>query len=132
VTDHLSYFADVMPTLAEASGARLPEGLDGISFLPTLLGRGEQRRHEFLYWEYGGQVAVRKGDWKAYKSGKQPWRLFNVKADTLEERDLAKERPDVLEEMVAYARSAHVPATPGGWIDRARAFTRPRKKPRKR
>ncbi|MHC4252098.1 MAG: arylsulfatase [Planctomycetota bacterium] len=131
VTDHLSYFADVMPTLAGAAGAKLPPGLDGISFLPTLLGKGGQKRHEFLYWEYGGQVAVRKGNWKAYKSRKDPWRLYDLDSDSLEEADLASKHPEVLREMTAYAKSAHVPARPGGWVDQSQRFTRPRRKPRK-
>lgn len=132
VTDHLCYFADVMPTLAEAAGAKLPAGLDGISFLPTLLGKGEQKRHEFLYWEYLGQVAVRRNNWKAYMSRKQRWQLFNLDADSLEEKDLASEHPEILMEMIDYAKSAHVPARCGGWIDRSQQFVRPKGKPKRK
>ena len=69
-SDLPSAFWDVMPTLAEAAGCEVPEGIDGISFMPALLGRDDQREHEFLYWEftgYGGQQALRMGDWKAVR-----------------------------------------------------------------
>jgi len=128
VTDHLCCFTDVMPTLAEVSGAKTPDDIDGISFLPTLLGKGSQKPHDYLYWEYGGQVAVRKGKWKAYMSRKQPWRLFDLEADSLEEKDLAKKHPKILKEMTDYAMSAHIPAKGGGWIDQSQAFRRPKRK----
>ena len=70
-TDHVSAFWDVLPTIAEVAGVQQPDTTDGISFAPTLLGQAEkQESHEFLYWEftgYGGQQAVRMGDWKAVR-----------------------------------------------------------------
>ena len=132
VTDHLCSFADVMPTLAEASGAKTPDNIDGISFLPTLLGKGEQKRHEFLYWEYVGQVAVRKNNWKAFMSRRQPWQLFDLATDTREEKDLAKTHPAILKEMIAHAKSAHAPAKVGSWTDHSQRFIRPKRKPKKR
>ena len=42
-------------------------GIDGISFLPTLLGEPGQESHAYLYWEFHekrGRVAIRKGFWK--------------------------------------------------------------------
>ena len=58
-------FYDVLPTLCEVAGAPPPPHTDGVSLLPTLLGRGKPRRHEFLFGDfngYGGQQAVRLGD----------------------------------------------------------------------
>ena len=55
-------FSDVLPTLATLCGATVPEGADGLTFLPALLGEGEQPRHDFLYWEFGNQLAVRCDD----------------------------------------------------------------------
>ena len=74
------YFPDVLPTVAELAGAadHLPKDLDGLSLVPTLLGKpGEQKRHEYLYWEAAGprqavvQQAVRWGDWKAIRGGRR-------------------------------------------------------------
>ena len=64
VSDLPAAFYDVLPTLAEVAGASPPAGIDGISLLPTLTDRGEQKQHEFLLWEfhgYGGQQAVAHG-----------------------------------------------------------------------
>jgi len=73
VTDHVAAFWDLLPTLAELTGAQPPSAIDGISFAPTLLGRDDaQKQHPWLYWEfpgYGGQQAVRLGHWKAVRRG---------------------------------------------------------------
>ena len=57
--------------MAEIAGIKETPGLDGISFLPTLLGKSsEQKEHGYLYWEFhekGGRQAVRMGNWKAVK-----------------------------------------------------------------
>jgi len=34
VSEHLGYFPDVLPTIAEVTGAKAPSGIDGMSFLP--------------------------------------------------------------------------------------------------
>lgn len=128
VTDHLCSFADVMPTLAEACGAKAPKGIDGLSFLPTLLGRADQKQHDYLYWEYGGQVAVRKGEWKAYKPSKKPWELYDLSKDSREENDLAKTQPDRLRELVAHAEASHTPPRVGSYVDPSKKFVRPKRK----
>ncbi len=53
-SSHLSAFWDIMPTLADISGTTAPEGIDGISIAPTLLGNETQQSHELLYWEFPG------------------------------------------------------------------------------
>ena len=65
VSDHPWYFPDVMPTLAEIAdvSGEVPKDIDGISILPTLLGKGVQKQHEYMYWQYGVR-AVRSGKWK--------------------------------------------------------------------
>jgi arylsulfatase len=84
-TDHISGFQDVLPTLCDIAGAKAPKDIDGISMLPTILNKGEQKKHDFLYWEfpgYGGQQAVRLGDWKAIRQnmhkGNMKLQLFDL------------------------------------------------------
>jgi arylsulfatase A-like enzyme len=110
----MGYFGDVLPTAAELAGAKEPAGLDGVGFLPTLLGSGEQRQHAYLYWEFyeqGGRQAVRMGDWKAIR---QPWggriELYDLKADLGETHDLAADHPDVVEKLRPAMDEAHVPS----------------------
>ncbi|MEM7386217.1 MAG: sulfatase-like hydrolase/transferase, partial [Verrucomicrobiota bacterium] len=118
VSDHLLYYPDVMPTLAEATGATCPP-TDGISFLPTLLGkRKAQARHDHLYWEYGGQTAIRKGNWKAYRSRKGPWELYDLSMDIEEKMNLAADESDQLKQLIALAEEAHSPIRPGEVYDR--------------
>ena len=111
VTDHISAFWDVMPTIAEITGTTPAQGIDGISFAPTLLGRpDEQQQHEHVYWEfpgYGGQQAVRMGPWKAVrqnmlrKNNPTPLaiELYNLDGDIGEQHDVAAEHPDVVAKM---------------------------------
>ena len=113
-TAHLSAFQDVMPTLADLAGAPTPTASDGISFLPTLLGRdGEQKQHERLVWEffgYGGrQAVIRRDGWKGVrnrlKKGNEKIELFHLPSDPNETKNVAANHPDVVKEI------AHVMAT---------------------
>lgn len=105
VSDHVSAFWDFMPTIADIVGAEVPENADGISLLLELTGCGEQKKHDYLYWEFhenNGRMAIRKGDWKAVKydvrdNGKME--LYNLKDDVSEENDLADEYPDIVAEL---------------------------------
>lgn len=113
-TDHISAFWDVLPTIAEITGAKVPENIDGISFLPTLLGN-EQPKHESLYWEFhekGGRRALRKGDWKLVNynlndSQISTFELYNLKTDQGEEENLAGEYPEIVEELKQLMKSSH-------------------------
>ncbi|WP_186755116.1 arylsulfatase [Echinicola salinicaeni] len=115
-TDHVSAFWDVLPTIAEIIGYEQLPALDGISFLPTLLGREEQKEHNHLYWEFveqGGKQAVRKGDWKAVKLNVKknkdaPIELYNLKNDPGEESNIASDHPEVVKEMKSLMESSHI------------------------
>src|SRR5262249_25617870 len=116
-TDHISGFQDVMPTLCEIADAKPPKDIDGISFLPTILGKPEQNKHEFLYWEfpgYGGQQAVRMGYWKALRQnmhkGNRKLQLFNLANDVSETTDVAAQQPDIVERMLRIMHAQHTPS----------------------
>ena len=119
VSDHLCYFPDMMATFADLTGAQPPADTDGVSFAPTLLGTGDQKQHEYLYWELNGQRAVRMDDWKAVRlrGQKQPWKLYNLSEDIDESDDMFADHPDVLARMKDYADEAHEPVRPGVFLD---------------
>jgi arylsulfatase A len=112
--DHISAFWDIMPTFAEITGAETPEGIDGISFLPALLGK-KQKQHEFLYWEFheqGGKMAVRMGNWKAVKLNidKIPQgetELYDLATDTGETNNIASSNPEIVKKMEEIMKQAH-------------------------
>ena len=60
-SDLLSAFWDIMPTFAELAGIKPPAPIDGISMVPTLLGRGEQAEHKYLYFGAGGKRLIVRG-----------------------------------------------------------------------
>ncbi len=131
VTDHLMYFPDVMPTLADAVNAKCPK-TDGLSFLPTLLGNEKQQQHEYLYWEYAGQTAVRMNHWKAYKKGQSAWELYDLSQDVEEKNNVAKSNSEIVDRMVGYARQAHEPIRPGVVYNRELMSKDPRQAPHQR
>ncbi|HEX2344486.1 MAG TPA: arylsulfatase [Vicinamibacterales bacterium] len=100
---------DMLPTLAELAGARIPSGLDGISMARPL--RGEpQPTHEFLYWEFherGFQQAVRMGRWKAVRLRKDgPLELYDLEADSAEQHDVAAAQPAIVAKIERYLLTA--------------------------
>jgi arylsulfatase A len=107
-------FWDMMPTLCEVAGAQTPADIDGISFVPTLVGEGQQAEPDYLYWEfpaYGNQQAVRAGDWKAVRHNVNrrdtEFELYNLEGDIAEQHNVAGENPDVVRRMKEIAQNAH-------------------------
>jgi arylsulfatase A len=106
---------DMMETFAELLHVRAPEN-DGISILPTLLGKdSQQKKRRYMYWEYpdkGGQLAVRMGNWKGVKTGlnknlQAPWQLYNLETDEKESNDVAAEHPDILKQFDDIVKKEH-------------------------
>ncbi|MBX2873189.1 MAG: arylsulfatase [Saprospiraceae bacterium] len=112
-SDQLVTFWDVMPTLAELSGATKPQDIDGLSFLPTLSGEPEQQsQHDYLYWEFYNpfQQAVRVGKWKGIRVGTaEPIHLYDLENDLLEQNDLAEAQSEIVAKMKAIMEEAHSP-----------------------
>ena len=115
-SNHISAFYDVLPTLCEVANTPIPTNTDGISFVPTLLGK-KQDTHEFLYWEfpaYKGQQALRMGKWKAIRrnilEGNTTIELYNLENDIQEQNDIASDHPKVVEKIASIFKSEHRPA----------------------
>ena len=113
-TDHVSAFWDVLPTVAEMAGQPAPGNIDGVSFLPTLLGEKDQKEHEYLYWEFHekkGRVALRQGNWKAVRynvalDADAPLELYDLSADPAEANNVAEQHPEVVAKLDALIKSA--------------------------
>lgn len=111
---------DFLPTFADIISTDKPADIDGVSFLPTLLGdTTNQKEHEYLYWafyELGGRQAIRVGDWKYVKlnvrdtSMKIIKELYNIKDDPSEEHNVIsnnKEKAKELDTLLIKAHTEH-------------------------
>ena len=103
--DHPSVFYDVFPTLCEIAGVDAGTETDGLSFLPTMLGKNQDVA-DFLFWEfpsYAGQQAVRMGSWKGIRKnilkGNMEIELYNLENDIREENNIADKHPDIVEKI---------------------------------
>jgi arylsulfatase A-like enzyme len=86
---------DIFPTVAAAAQASLPGDriIDGVNLLPFVTGRNAAQPHEFLYWRFGEQWAVRNKDWKLLRS-KGEEHLFNLSEDLSESKDLLSQQTE--------------------------------------
>jgi arylsulfatase A len=118
VSLHPAAFWDFLPTLAEVVHAKPPQDIDGLSFLPALLGKSAPQ-HRSFYWEFTGAQAVRMGDWKLVKNSPRRagiarkdrrTELFNLAADPGERHDLAPQMPDKIKELEAEMARQHTPS----------------------
>jgi len=111
--EQVGYFGDFFATACDLAGLKTPPGLDSISFLPTLRGKGRQKEHKYLYWEFyeqGGRQAVRFGDWKAIREPMLTGevKLFNLATDLAEQHDLAEKERAIARRAIRYMDEAHV------------------------
>lgn len=105
-SDHISAFWDVLPTVCDIAQINTPQNIDGISFLPELIGE-KQTTHDHLYWEFheqGGKQAVRLGEWKGVRldmanDSKAPIELYNLTIDIGEENNVASEHLDIVQKI---------------------------------
>jgi arylsulfatase A-like enzyme len=103
-TSDLTWAAwDFLPTLAEIALTKPLEKLDGISILPTLLGKKQKNRHESFYWQAsdnGFQQAVRMEDWKGVRTNATAAiELYNLRTDAGEKENVAGKNPAELKKI---------------------------------
>ncbi len=127
VSDLVWFQPDVFPTIAELTSTTPPDDLDGLSILPEILGEEcvgrSQPHHEFLYWEFNAQTAVRMGNWKAIQFKKnRDWELYDLSQDISEANDVAASHPDIVARMKELAAKSHAEERPGSYSDPKRTI----------
>ena len=132
---HIMASWDILPTLCEVTGIKPPDGIDGISFLPSLLNK-KQTVHKFLYWEYYNynynwnkpgnngvarnyldSRAVRIDKWKAvqkdvYTNKNSAIELYDLEADPGEKNNIADKNAEVVKKMKEILSESTIANTP--------------------
>lgn len=121
VTGHVSAFWDFLPTAAEIAGTGVPVDIDGISYLPAILGE-KQKEHEFLYWEFhegkASKQAVRMGKWKAVRHRlSEPLELYDLSIDIGETKNCAEEYPDIVKKIETFLKTARTESEYWGLVE---------------
>jgi arylsulfatase A-like enzyme len=118
-----THLIDIMSTCVDVSGAEYPKefkgkpitSMEGRSLKPIFANQVVER--DALYWEHEGNAAVRVGDDKLVRFGRNgPWELYDMHTDRTEMHDLAKVQPDKVTALSAkweaWAERAHVKPYP--------------------
>lgn len=113
---HIGAFWDVYNTMLELANLTPSNQNDGISFLPTLLKNGKQKKHKYLYWEFhedGGRQAVLSNGWKLIKQKvKSPkdsyYELYNIDKDPFEQNNLATSNPKKVKQLSKLIEESHI------------------------
>ncbi|MFN7934912.1 MAG: sulfatase-like hydrolase/transferase [Bryobacteraceae bacterium] len=106
---------DIHPTAVSAAGGVPGANLDGVNLLPFLTGQNKSAPHEALYWRFGAQWAVRKGDWKLLGLGQSAVELYNLGADLPEKNNLAGSETAKLKELQATYDAWNAKNVPPKW-----------------
>ncbi|QDU29019.1 Arylsulfatase [Anatilimnocola aggregata] len=105
VYDHPVITLDVLPTALKLARAPSPADLDGVNLLPFLRSEAKGLPHDSLYWRFGPQKAVRRGqwklvDWRDHDAKKNSgWQLFDLSSDIGEQRDQAEKEPELVAQL---------------------------------
>ncbi|WP_405400989.1 sulfatase-like hydrolase/transferase [Maribacter sp. Asnod2-G09] len=114
---------DFYPTFATLANTSIPKDkkLDGKDIWQDLLSGINPRKDEPVFVlrhrEGYSDVGVRQNEWKALKTNKNPWKLFNIENDLGENNDLSKEHPEQLKQMVLEAQNWSRTHTEPQWFD---------------
>ena len=103
--DHPVITLDLLPTACTLARVKTPANADGVDLMPFLSGEKKTASHDALYWRFGPQKAIRKGDWSLLdwrdfeKKTNSGWQLFDLAKDIGQRNDLAAQRPDLVAEL---------------------------------
>lgn len=92
---------DVVPSVlaaAEVTPPREPR-LDGADLLPFLAGKSGGAPQRPLFWRFGNQSAVRRGNLKLVRIAEEAVQLYDLSGDVGEQKNLAAEKPEAVAEL---------------------------------
>lgn len=126
-----AYLVDLMPTIVDVAGAKYPRSyngnkikpLSGVSLAPSFRGKS-LKRNQPLFFEHEDNAAIFSGDWKLVGTNvsvpggvdASKWELYDIKKDRTETKDLASEKPEVVQRLARKWQD---------WADRVDVFPKP-------
>ena len=125
--EHITAFWDFLPTVTELVGAKKVKGIDGISYLPLLIGNGDvARNHEYIYYEFyeqGGKQSILKDGWKLVrlnmsKTGELQEELYYLPDDVGEEKNLIRQNSPKADELRKLAMKARTESEYFKWEEK--------------
>ena len=125
--EHITAFWDFLPTVTELVGAEKVKGIDGISYLPLLIGNGDvARNHEYIYYEFyeqGGKQSILKDGWKLVrlnmsKPGELQEELYYLPDDVGEEKNLIRQNSQKADELRKLAMKARTESEYFKWEEK--------------
>ena len=142
VYDHPVIQLDILPTSLAAAGVEVQPAwkLDGVNLLPYLTGERQTPPHAALYWRFGQQIAIRKGDWKLVKApgagaefteraaaaSTVGAHLYNLAQDIGEQKNLADQEPAKVKELAADWEKWNAELAPPAWVPARAAAGKPK------
>ncbi|MBI1320612.1 MAG: sulfatase-like hydrolase/transferase [Candidatus Hydrogenedens sp.] len=98
VVPQLAAHIDILPTLADLAGVKLPdpERLDGISLVPYIEGKADGADDRTIYELWGGKRTLRTAQYRWVRESRDP-QLYDMHADPGETQDLAEAQPELVE-----------------------------------
>ena len=90
---------DLFPTFAGIADAQLPVdvAIDGLDLIARQEPGKVQKRA--LHWIHGNRHAIRQDEWKLVMNGNAKPELYNLNHDLGEQKDLAEQHPDRVQQM---------------------------------
>lgn len=110
---HISYHGDFLATACDFAEIEIPNGLDGISMKPTLMGQNNsQKKHPYLYWEFyegNGARAIRMNNWKGISKpfSQNQLEVYDLDKDAQEKNNLASVMPEITASLLKFMKEAH-------------------------
>jgi arylsulfatase A-like enzyme len=69
-----------------------------------------QKRHEFLYWEYKEEQAVRMGNWYGYRDKPGNLEIYDLEKNPEQDKDLSGEHPQIADKIAEIMKNEHTPS----------------------
>ncbi|MEX2565491.1 MAG: sulfatase-like hydrolase/transferase [Cyclobacteriaceae bacterium] len=93
---------DLFVGVANLAEAELPQDrfIDGKNPIPVLTGETTHSPHASLFFKYQTHAALIWGDYKILREKPEdPWKLFNIREDISESKDLAQSHPELVKKL---------------------------------